>query len=539
MRIIGNGSNDGIEVLTLDTCMTPRSFAQSGLPRLLGEAGYRISPEGDVAEVLPGGTLTAGKEDIEGERDNMRVYFPDFKGICLLDGVLNAEANADSRERAWAMLSRSASVLTRLARAGGHGRLPLEAAARSGPESIFCGEDGSLFILPPTLYRRCSANAGDDAEIDNRLVWLHPDPDSVSVERSFAFMAAALAYRILSGKNAFEALEVSGDEKKAERPRSETIAGEMRKGRFERSYFAAPTFGEPVVNAIDAALTLKADDGAETELFALFDKKAALSSLADPGRTEASRSSDFTKKRELQVSKLETARKREAFLRKYRGLLSGTGIAILVVAAITGITLNDISKRPNTKGMDADQVVATFYKGVAELDQEWPEACLAKGVKSDYGTFLTNIYVTTKVRESYERNGGVLAPALLFAHGKTDGRSVYGVTALDIQRDNSLNDTYIASFYLWLPSSEEPAPSGEQSGDQMSIYRYKDRLTLGKVKDRWQIVRFEPVERQSVIGSGEAILAKLMDGSAAAEPWAPSPEAIQEAAEAELRGFVF
>lgn len=539
MTIIGHETHEGRAVLTMDTFMAPRSFAQSGLPRLLAEAGFRISPEGDVTEVQSTGTLTSGSQDIEGERERMKVFFPDFPGRTLLEIAVGPYGDAASRDRSWLTLTRTVSTLFHLARSGGHGRLPLEAAARSGPESVLVAEDGSFFILPPTLYRRCAANAGDQEEIENRLVWVHPDPESASPERSFAFMAAALAYRAITGKTAYNAREVSLEEKKEERPRFEVLSGEMRKGRFERLYFAAPTLKEKLVNALDAALNIKEGHEAAEELAAVFGTKEPLSALVDPVRAETALSADFAKKKEQHGKTLEWARQRETFFRKYRGLLSGAAAAVLILGAVAGITVNDMSRRPNTRGMSVDQVVEKFYQSVATLDQEWPEACLAKGVKTDYGAFLTNIYVTTKVRESYERNGGILSPQLLFAHGKTDDRPVYGVTGLRIESDPGAANAYTVSFYLWLPSSDVPTEPGDDPGVQMSLYRYSDHVTLGMVKDRWQITAFEPAERTVLIRTGDEIMAKLADGSADAEPWAPTSEEIQAASEEELKGFAF
>ncbi len=537
MTILGHETNDGRAVLTLDTCMAPRSFAQSGLPRLLAEAGFRISPSLDVTETLSEGTFSSGDKDIEGERDRMKVFFPDFSGKSLLEIAEGAYDAPGERDQAWLALSRAFSTLFRLARAGGHGRLPLEAAARSGPESVLCGEDGSLFVLPPTLYRRCAANAGDDSEIGNRLTWIHPDPEAATPERALSFMAANLAYRLIAGKNAFGAREMSAEEKKEERPRFEALTNEMRKGRFERLYFVAPTLSEGLVNALDAALDLKREAETDDALLPFFENGAPLSSQVDPARTEASGTVAFARRKELHDTKLRNARKREAFLRRYRGLLYGAGIAVLIIGAITGVTINDMSRRPTTKGMEPDEVVDTFYRSVATLDQEWPATCLAKGVKPDYLAILTNIYVTTKVRESYERNGGVLSPALLFAHGKTDNRPVYGVSGLNIERDTPGKNEYTVSLYLWMPTSDDPVIMGEDPGDQLSILRYKDRLTLALVKDRWRIIALEPLERASIVPSASEILPKIADGSAAAEPWAPRPDEIDAAREEELKGI--
>jgi len=464
----------------------------------------------------------------------MRVFFPDFRGMSLLEALREARTDLAARERAWALLTRAVTSLAGIARSGGHGMLPLEAVSRSGPESVLCAEDGTLFILPPTLYRRCCAAAGEATEIENRVAWVHPDPDSVSPERAFAFLAGTLAYRILSGKNAFEPGESA--DKKSERPAGETLARDMRKGRFEPARFAAPSLCWDACRILDDALSPHAEEGAATEIAAFLGKGLSLADLSDPSRSEAAGTAEFAKKREAHGKKLRGLRKREAFFTAHRGALTGGGIAILIVAAIVGTTLNDMSRRPSTKGMDASQVVDRFYEGIATLDQEWPTACLAKGVKTDYGNFLTSLYVTAKVRESYERNGGILSPALLFALGGTEGRPVYGMTGLEIARDSADPNAFEASFYLWIPSSESSGTEDQKPGEQLSVYRYTDRLTLGLVKDRWRIVSFEPLVRHVEMGDGDEILREITEGSALSQAWAPRASDIEAAAQANVRG---
>lgn len=529
MTILGSEIREGAPVLTLDTSMTPRAFAQSGLPKLLGEAGFIVGPDGSVTETLPRGTFSVAED----EKEHMSVFFGAFEGVTLLQLARG--------ENSWKRLHAALCAIERLDRAGGHGSLPLEALCRSGPESAIVGADGTILVLPPTLFRRCLASAGDAADTENRQKWVHPESDAVTPERAFAFLAGTLAYCSLSGKAAFEVPAPIPGFRKTERPQTETLAREMHTARFEPMALAAPALRPEVANAIDALINVRSETGFDSFRGLGYDRESLFNGDVQGKEKDPA----LLRAREAFARKLDSIRKREAFLRKNRGLLAGIAVGAAVIGAV-GITMaNDLAHRPSTKGLAAEEVVSRFYWGISTLDQEWPDACLARGVKTDYSNFLSSLYVTAKVRESYERNGGIVSPALLFTLGTSSGRTVYGVTGLEYAANAKTQDdegsdsvTYESSFWIWLPSSESSQNSGNDAlnaaadpGEQISIYRYRDRLTVSFVKDAWRISAFEPLERQLIMGDGNEIVRKIADGSALFEPWAPTSEQIAEAAQ--------
>ncbi len=522
MGLLGRKEHNGEQVLTLDTSMGSRAFAQSGLPKLLAEGGYRIDPQGAVFEVLPSGTFAENEE----EGGTMQVFFPFFPGKSLLDTIREAP-----QEEAWGVLHRVLTVLAGLAGKGGREALLAEAAGRSGPLSVLAAEDGSLFVLPPTLFRRCLGSRGAQADLDDRLAWVHPDPEAAGTAGALSFLAGTLAYRTLSGTAPYRVAEPAPADRKEERPPSESLALEMRKGRREPACYAAPTFSEALCRAVDACLEPSHTAGA-LSLDRLLALGPALPELRDPVRIERAQSPQFIREREACLKKLDRQRRWEAFFRRHRGSLAASALAAAVVAAV-GLTMaSDNARKPTTEGLTAPEVAQRFYSGIAVLDQEWPDACLAKGVKTDYHDFLTTLYVTAKVRESYEHNGGILSPAHLFTLGETRGRTVFGMTGLEVSELSETRDETLfeASFYLWLPSSEGSGAGGAASADeQLSIYRYRDRIAVAPVKDRLRITRFEPQERTLLLGSGPDILSMIAGGGALAEPWAPAEDELQAA----------
>lgn len=530
MGFLGRTLHNGEQVLTLDTSMGSRAFAQSGLPKLLAEEGFLIDPEGSIREVLPLGTFA----DNEEEGESMQVFFPFFPGRNLLETLREAP-----QEEAWSAVHKAMTLLAKLARRGGREALPAEAAGRSGPLSVLAAEDGSLFVLPPTLFRRCLASRGAKADLEDRLLWVHPDPDAAGTEGSLSFLAGTLAYRTLSGLSPYRVQEPGAADRKDERPPSESLALEMRKGRREPACYAAPTFSEALCRAVDACLEPSGSAGS-LALDRLLALGQSLSALRDPGRIERAQSPQFIREREACLRKLNRRRFWDAFVRRRRGTLAASALAAAVVAAV-GLTIaSDNARKPTTRGLSAPEVVDRFYSGIAVLDQEWPDACLAKGVKADYQDFLTTLYVTAKVRESYEHNGGILSPALLYALGETQGRTVFGMTGFEVSEISGEPEgaLFEASFYLWLPSSEGTNADGTGNvGEQLSIYRYRDRVTVAPVKDRLRITRFEPRERTLVEGKGSSILAMIAGDDALEEPWAPTAEEI-EAARQEALGPV-
>jgi len=527
MSIVAVREHEGRRCLTLDTGLTARAFAQSRLPQLIGSKGFIFAPDGAITEWLAEGTWcdeTTGAE-------RMLISGADFSGISLL------EALAEPAERAWARMHQCVSLIHRAAVAGAISGERLAEIAAAGPGAILAGDDGRVLVLPGTLYERCASALGKDADYEGRILWVHPDIRLIDPNHAFAFMAGTLAYRIISGKDAFRSIPLPQQaprqgrpdkrKKDAIQPADETVRY-MREGFFEPLETLVWNVRPAAAACVDALVSARVAASADT----LVAFGPSLGEVLDPAKANEPESPAFLETRAKAERRLRAIIGRDRFIRLWKSSLIGGGVALAILAVVVGITARDISKKPSTKGMDADTVVATYYDAIARLDQEIPTRFLARGVKADYSDMTAGIYVTSKMRESTDGGAGIMSPALLAVVKNPGRKSVYGMTGLRITPISKADALcrYEVDFWLWVPSADE-------GYYQLSVYRYHDDVEVGRVKDRWMITKLNAgiahPARDLVEGDGNKILTlaieddSAIDEAAAKErvaryPWLPT-----------------
>jgi hypothetical protein len=519
MTIVDIREHDGRYVLAVDTGVTARTFAQSKLSTMISAAGIILDPAGGATEWLAEGTFRDG----EGSRERMYVYGPAFAGTSLL------AAFSQDRAAAWKLLNGAILLLHKAVGSGLITKEQLTAIAGAGPESILVSEDGRVLVLPSEIYTRCIVNQGARIDFENRLRWIHPDYLTITPSRSFSFLAGTAAYRIVAGRSPFErSIDMGGAEPDGnEMPFAEDTARSIRKSIFEPLELAVWNIRPAAAACINTLVS--------TELAASPDTLIAFgpdfSAILDPAKEGVSETPEFIAAREQAAKRREFRIKKERFFRKNRYALMIGGVILLAAAILTGTWINDQKAKPTTLGLSPLEVVSGYYKAIDTLDQAIPEAYLDRGVKTDYAEFTTNIFVTSKIRQSYEQGAGILTPAELFALKKPDNRSIYGIVRLNIEEKtvSATSATYAVSFCLWLPMSEKVDVNASDDTVQLSVYRYADEVTLEYRKDRWIISGIRPETRSLLEGDGAKILASVADGSADAQDWAPTADAIQAA----------
>ncbi|MCD1654908.1 hypothetical protein K7J14_09375 [Treponema zuelzerae] len=518
-QLIRRTVHNGEPVLAVDAALSPRAFAQSGLPRLQTESGYLIGADDSLQPWNMNGTRCVEEDG----RETMEFFGPDMQGKPLLEAI-----EGEPCETAWPKLH---SAFSKIHRALMNGNIPRSAAAHlgsAGPAAVFCGDDGSVLVLPPQLIIRCAGNRGEQEEIDLRLKWIHPDAHAQDPLRAFAFAAGTAAYRALSGSSAFSA---DGDKK------SENLAEKQRLGLFESLDFAAPGYSGVCARAVDSLVT--ADKAASLDTLLAFGPDP--SAFVDASRSEYAGTQAFATAREAARSKREGIVKRRRFARKHKtAFIAAAGLA--VVAALVGATVaGDMKSKPTTLGKEPLTIVQEYYRGLHQLDQEIPRAYSQKGVRTDYDEYVTNLYVTSRMRDAYERNGGILAPAELFLRKETNNRMIWGLTKLKIEGENTSSDgtgsaaaatevrpgetrEFIVSFWLWMPNTP-----GMEEGYPLSVWRYVDRVILEYGKDRWLIREVIPETREMRESDPEDILKRTFAPEGLSEPWAPDEAELAEA----------
>lgn len=504
MELISKLEHEGRSVLAIHTGMNPRSFAQSSMPRLQSQEGILLLPNGETSSWVLEGTRCV----TEGTREHMEFWGPNFDGESLLDIVMGDKRNA------WNILHHTISSINKAAAAEKISPAFLTALGAAGPIAILCGADKSILFLPGDLCSRCASNQGEKKEIAYRLAWIHPDHRLHNPMRAISFMAGICAYRILSGAMPFDSDDPDN--------KSESLSEKMRNGIFEGLLFACPSLKPAATHAVDSLIT--ATSAASTETLLAF--SSDIDSLYDPARTNIEETESFQAKKKAAKRKRESGLNRKRFFRKRSSILIIVGI-IAGMGGIIGLTLfNDIKDKPNTLNMSTTEIVQGYYEGIGNLDQEISTTYAVKGLKTDYDSFVTNLYVTSKMREAYERNGGLLSPTELFINKETNDRMIFGLTRLQIENitESEAESQFTVSFYIWMPYADEQS----ENQVQLSVYLYEDIISLQWIKDRWLVSLIEPTKRILVEKDAENLLNAIKNDSADEFPWSPSMFEIQK-----------
>ena len=525
MTIIETKAREGRNVLAIRTGLTPRAFAQSKLPRETTSRGLIFEPSGSIRAWIPEGTFSEGT----GPEERMWVYGPAFPGQTLLSSL------SQDRETAWARLHQAILLIHKAAVSGLVTAADLALIAGAGPEALICGDDGSVLALPHGLYTRAIANQGERSAFDNRLRWVHPDRRTISPARAFAFLAGTCAYRIVAGFPAFGEAIAMGENAPAEPSIfAEDTARNIRHSIFEPLSLASWELRPAAASCIDALVSTQLAASADTLLAFGTEYK----SLIDPQKEGVPPSDAHKAAREASARRRAGLVRRERFIRKYRRAFAIAGAIAVTAGILVGVWVNDMRSKPTTLGLSPMDVVSGYYGAIDRLDQEIPKAYHDSGMVIDYEDIVTNLYVTSKIRQSYEGEEVIISPATLFALGKPGKHAVYGLTNLAIKEESVSKDAaeYSVSLYQWLPESEHPVEAAADGTvpAQLSISRRTEKLRLEWRKDRWMISAFIPTGRTLITDDATLIFFQIEDNSALSQPWAPSLKDI-EAARAKLQ----
>jgi hypothetical protein len=530
MNIVDIREHEGKRVLAVSTGMTSRALAQSKLALSLSENGHAFAPDGTVEPwqfegTISSGTISAESRDSGAGKDETFIFGKAFEGTPLVVAI------AGPRDTAWKALHTAVSAISRAFVEKKISEVELLAIAAAGPGALFVGDDGTVLALPSDLYIRCISSQGEDAEIANRLLWIHPDHRTINPTWAFSFMAGTLAYRIAAGVAPFD--RISGT--KRNMPKSEALAIDMRSDLFEPVDIAVWAIRPAAAACINALVSTKVATSTDT----LVSFGPSIDAVIDPAKEGIPESEEFAAAREEHARRNRMTARRKDFFRRYKTTFR-VGAVILVLAGIlAGTYINDLRGKPDTKGLTPDKVVQNYYGAIATLDQEIPRAYIKKGVKTGYDEYSSNLYVTSRVRVTYE-GAGIVTPAHLFAAGTPGKGMIYGITGFTLSdmKVTGKKAECTVSFWYWLPVSDAATDSSgkkngaakqsEQDEILLSVFAYSDRVTLEFLKDRWKISGINELRRELLTDNGAKLVAEIAAGTANSLPYAPSADEIDK-----------
>lgn len=499
--------------------MSPRAFAQTRLPQALASRGYIIHPSLVIEEWIPEGTLY----DESNKKATMLIYGSSFPGKTLFDLITGS-----NKKKAWEQFHRCIALINQACISEKIKSELLVEISGAGPEAILCSDDGTLLILPSDLYIRCLDGQGEKTVIENRLQWINPDYREINPSWSFAFFSGTLAYRIIAGVGPFKGDEI---------PQTEELARHIRNGMYEGLMYALWNVKSSPALCIDALISSKIANSVDT----LLAFGPELSEILDTSKEGIPASPQFLTEKKAAAKKRRASVKKERFFRVNRDTFK-IGIPVLILfAALLFSYLNDLRGKPSTKGLTPREIVTGYYEAIGTLDQEKPQMYLAGKVKTPYSELTTNLFVISKVRETYEQGVRILSPAKLFILKNPGENIIYGITRLTIDRKNESdkNAEYFASMYLWLPLPDQKNETVgiDKSADNIkpkiwnSIYKYQDTVVLEWKKDRWKITKIQNTSIELIENDRSTILSNIAEEKALELPYAPTQNELKEAAD--------
>lgn len=527
MRIVFRTGYDGDPVLALSTGLSPNAAAKSGIQRLAMEVGHRITPDGHISSWIPEGTFVRDdSEQMRTRHDNsglLHVYGPDFDGESLLDIM-----NDSNRNRSWKRCHACLSAIARTGtEAGERGTALLRDAGQSGPEAIFMAGDGSILVLPGSLYQRAISSHGEHVERENRLEWVHPDSGRRNAKADLAFLAAAIAYRIAGGVSPF----MTGQFWQLRDTTAETeesfIARLVRNAYVLPLSQINPAIPSRFSESVHAALTGDAPEN----LSSILESTSLESTEFDsplPDLKGCPDSPDTVRQVVLSpaVDSMQRKLARALFFKKHSTKFLFASLVLIFFAVFGGMYVSDITSKPSTAGLEASEVVHGFYDAVARLDADTITSYATTRASSEYINLVSALYMTNRLLGRDEKGEKFVDPVRLFSESLNDSYTVYGITRFEREEmyHTEHESGFTVSFYLFLPEETRPLDNmaiTENSGMPLTVYRYRDSCTLTMTGDQWRITAIDQLERTLVEDSGSNIFKAVASGVIDGLPYAP------------------
>jgi hypothetical protein len=486
---------EGKAALGFDTGLDSRAFAQARFVQFITEPGLIARPDGTIETWKASGVVERGGGT---ERPaSMVIWGPPFAGERL-DLLVNDSARQNEALTALIRWIEARILLGEQSVSPGKFAALIAGNASSGGSGAYPA--GTVFFAPENLSLRCIQAEGGKDRINGGERYVHPDLSGV---KAAAFTASAMLYRVLAGAEPFSAEEAS------------LLREDMREGNFPPVRFAAPGLDERLGRLIQTALSptgktsATADGGTETasallsQLLAMLKASTGAASLFHS--LSAEEIARITKEKERFLKRKNLTIKTRRFVIRNTAIIAGSAAAILITFLVARSIVKGRADGPTTAGMNAEQVIQSYYGAFGELDHPLMEACALKRAGKDDIEMVVNLFVITKVRQAYETGS---APPLISASkwkesgGPPVDSQVFGVTDLEIKHLSGNEDSEEIRrrvvYTLWLPWQRQDGEDGaliEQTGRLPEGVYYIDELTLVKHKGNWRIAEINRLPR--------------------------------------------
>lgn len=541
------------EKISIDTGLSAREAGQAKLSQHQTEQGTILQVAADGTVSYSSWSWTGSHEDIAQGRKNYSVYVDGepFGGKPLLTIFEEAEASeqAEAREKLRKVLNDLSAAVEDAAGKGVY--LP-----DNGPLGTLVADDGRILMLPENVFiRALDSRSGRDAS-KFAGCWKNAALQGID---GWRFTLSCYAYHYLSGKNAF--------------PQEDT---QIRTADyFDKNFVPLEWFCTLKVTDSEK----NADFSKETaELFSIIStnlaKAAPVQENTKQKKKKAVKRSAIEQTKSIPLPVLPAFSTRECsnytldtnyliqqkkikrirFFRQNSLAIKWGSIAALVLLFFVVSFIKDKLDLPTTEGMEPGEVLMTFYDSFDQLNTTLFDAAHTEDCAKDASSYLSTMFVTSKMRQSYEGMGSYTMNQWLNTKELVN-TYIFGITHLTFtpigkeppaQTAADISDTFTWKVQYYIAYN--------MGNEEFSYIDQTDIITISWKKDRWIVTGHETVssilyedagadllreavtlqpEEYDLETQGLYLLSKLKDEY----PWLPTEAEIEKGKQQLINGW--
>jgi len=332
--------------------------------------------------------------------------------------------------------------------------------------SVFRTDDGKILFFPPHLMDFLNTHRLRKDSMKMIYPWNNP---SLGGNSARAFTIATLAYKSITGEEPFPGTDEDEIEKC------------IGKKNYKSPLMSQPELKEKIVTLIDDSFEGKGDLSRWREVLEDWLIDGCLNKEIN----------DFEKQKIIDnQNKIENKRVKKNVLSRFfesnRNKILAAVATLVVLGAIIQAPLSKALAPPETLGMTQKEVVAFYYESIKALDTEALEDCIVKKAGKGDINEVSTIYVTSKVRTSYEGSSGIIDPEQWILDGMNPvipGVQIWGIAKLKIKQIST--DTFQATYEKWSPA---PVEDIDDNTPQMPKgHLITDIIHVSLIKEAWKI----------------------------------------------------
>ncbi len=476
--------------LTLNTGLSSRQFANAKMGQYVTEPGVLITQNAPNSFTTEEFRFTDTKTLPVGKSDEVVLTNNTLQGTTLLSEIEN-----DSKKSLQALETLSSIVEWSIEN---NVQLP-----NCGPEGTIITKKGILF-LPFELFERSILAQNKDTSSLLYGCWVNTALNDID---SWRFTLSCYTYTILTSKKPFPELD---REKRTE---------DYYDNNFIPLNLMIKTndTASQIINH-NLSLTNKAHTNIKPQKMKE-KKKSITASLRETNKNVENGSvalpsqitdlevqnidSLILQSQQQFIEKKAKQLKKTRFLRKQKSKIIVVSILFLFGCFIGGSIIKSNLSKPTTEGMTPTQVVQTLYTSLNTLDNVTLDSCGTTDAVGNYSNMVATIYVSSKMREAYERTSPFLTPSQWIGTDNPSEHFMFGLTNVTIEQRGSSNDSpikgdkahFTASFYTVV----------KQGVDYFEVTKSSDTITLEYGRKHWQIVELKSDSQQIPVDSAQFI----------------------------------